>query len=429
MYARLSRLPLVLALVGGLLAIPCLARAQDTEVVIEWNRLLQTTLATPGALPPTVFFTRPYALMHVAIFDALNSIDYLYTEYATRAEAPPGASREAAAAQAAHDVLVAQFPNQSGTFDAALAATLSRLPSGPAAAGARVGATVARTILELRRDDGWNRVPPPFLLPDLPGYYQVAPPQNAPAAYTHYPDVQPFIIGSAHQFLVEPPPALTSERYAADFNDVKEIGGTTSRTRTPDQTLVARLWASVGTPTTAPGIWNNLVRDLARSSGLNGLDTARLYALLNVNFHDGVLATMTGKYLYALWRPVTAIRAADRDGNPATEADPTWSTLIPTPPYPSYPGNQACLGATASQLLTRAFGRDNIPFTLTWTATDGSNVTRSYNGFRQAADEEARSRIYGGIHYTFDTTASFGVCTRLADYVFENALRPRFTTR
>jgi hypothetical protein len=408
------------------LAVPGRARAQGAETVIEWNRIVLTTIATPGALPPTVFFIRPLAVMHVAVFDALNSIDFQYTPYATRADVAAGASPDAAAAQAAHDVLVELFPNQRSTFDAALASSLGRLPSDAAEKGARVGAAAARAVLDLRAADGWNRVPPQYILPSLAGYWQPVPPQNAAATLTHFPDVQGFISESADQFLVEAPPALTSARYAADFNEVKAIGSATSTTRTEEQTLTARLWAGIGTTTPLQNVWNQLVRDLARSRGLSALDTARLYALVNMTIHDGLRATFTGKFLYGLWRPVTAIREAERDGNTATEADPGWLALIPTPPYPSYPGNMAGVGASASRVLERFFGRDDIRFTVTWSAADGPGWTKTYNGFRQLADEEAKSRIYGGIHFQFDTTASMGVCTLLADYAFENHLRPRF---
>jgi hypothetical protein len=403
------------------------ANAQSPEPILEWNRILLSTLATPGATDPAVFFTRSLALMHVAIFDAINSFDDLYTPYFDRVTVPPGASREAAVAQAAHDTLVSMFPAQAAIYDAALAAQLSRIPAGAARDGARVGATAARAVIELRRHDGWERPQPSFLLPNMPGYWQPVPPGNAPATLAHYPDVTPFVIGNARQFHMEPPPPLTSQRYADDFNEVKSLGSATSATRTADQTLVARLYAVIPTVTTTgiPGVWNNLTRDLARTHGLNDIETARLYALVNTSFHDALYVSFSGKYLYGFWRPVTAIREAARDGNPATEADPAFVALIPSPPYPTYPGNYACLGAAVTRVFTRYFGRDNVPFSVTWAEPAGPGITRSYNGFRQIADEAARSRVYGGIHFNFDTTASFGVCGPLGDYVFDNALRRR----
>jgi hypothetical protein len=413
-------LGLGVAVIAGL---PQPARAQ-ADVVYEWNRILLEAVTTTGALPATTFFTYPCALTQAAVFDAVNSIDYQYTPWAVRVRAEPGASREAAAAQAAHDVLVSLFPTLAARFDAALATTLASLPPVAANQGARVGAAAAREILELRRFDGWGRVPPPYVLPDEPGNWQPAP---APAAFTHYPEVVPFVMGSVNMYPLEPPPALTSERYAADFNEVKTLGSATSTVRTEEQTQVARLFAGVGTTTTVPVLWGNLARDVSRAHGLSILDAARVFALLAMTQHDALQISMTSKFKYGLWRPVTAIRNADRDGNPATTADPNWNTLIPTPPYPSYAGNMACITGSGARTLARLFGRDDVPFSVTWAPTSGGQaVTRSYNGFRQLADEAARSRIYGGIHYTFDTLASMGVCTDMADYVFENTLRARF---
>jgi hypothetical protein len=418
-----STLVIILALVAGL---PRTAAAQSTtDIVIEWNRILQTTLGIPGALPPTIFFTRPYAVLHVAMFDALNSIDYRYQEYAIRADAGASASREVAAAQAGHDVMVAMFPNQAATFDAALAATVARFPGDAGVQGASVGAAAARAILTARADDGWNHSAQVYILPDLPGYWQPVPPQNVPAMLVHYQDVTPFVLSSRFQFLPERPPELTSERYARDFNEVKALGGTNSTVRTDEQTLIARVWAGVGYSTTAPGVWYNLGRDLAQARGLSGLDTARVFALLGVTMHDALLTSFTGKFVYGLWRPTTAIRAADRDGNPATDADPSFVSLIPTPPYPSYPGNMACIGSSSAAVYSVLWGTVTPPLSVTWTGAGQADVTRSYTGFRQMAEEEANSRIYAGIHYNFDHTASFGVCTALGQYVVTNVLRPR----
>jgi hypothetical protein len=425
MRPRFARFTTLLALVAGLDLTPTHASAQDPEVVIEWNRILQVAVATPGALPSTTFFTRPYALVSVAVFDAANSINHRYSPYAVRARAESGASADAAVAQAAHDVIVAMMPSLQATADAALAASLSRVSGSGVADGIRVGATVAREILELRAEDGWNRPPPPYILPDMAGYWQPTPTANAPAALTHYPDVVPFAIGSARQFLAGPPPSMTTAHYADDFDETKSIGSVNSTTRTTEQTTVARLWAGVGTSTTVPMIWNSLVRDLVRQRGMSGIEAARAFALVNMAVHDALLVSFTGKFVYGLWRPVTAIRSADRDGNPATEPDPAWLPLRATPPYPSYPGNMSCIGASAARVLALVFGRDNVPFAVTWTGTGTSpNVTRSYNGFRELADEEARSRVWGGIHFQFDTLASQGVCTPLGEYTAVNYLRP-----
>ncbi len=294
---------------GFLLAAPARALCQEVDVVIEWNRIVFATLTTPGALPPTIFFWRPPAIVHAAVFDALNSFDAVYTPYATRVDVPAGASRDAAVAQAAHDVLVALFPAQQAGFDAALAATLGRLSADAARGGAQVGAATAKANLELRASDGWTQVPPPYINPDLPGYWQPVPPQNAPAGYTHYPHVLGFIVDSGSRLLVAPPPVMTGAHYAADFNEVKSLGSATSTTRTAEQTQVARLWAGVGTTTTPPTrVWNNVAVDLIRSRRVSGLEAARLLALLNMTEHDALMGSFTGKYSV---RPV-----ASDDGHP-----------------------------------------------------------------------------------------------------------------
>lgn len=400
------------------------AAAQDTEAIIEWQRILQTTvISTPT---PTVFFTRPYAMTSVAMFDAVNSIDRLHHPYFIEVSASPGASRGAAAAQAAHDVLAALYPGQKATLDAALASTLSRLPGDGISEGVRIGSAAAQATLDGRARDRWDATHPEYLLPNLPGYYKVTPPANSPATFGHYPDVQPFVVGSRLQYLVEPPPALTSALYAADFNEVKAIGRVDSTTRTDEQTSIARRWGAVNTSTQAWIVWGNVVRDLARRFNLGPSDTARTYALLYMSIHDALLVSFNGKFLYGFWRPVTAIRAADQDDNPATDADPGWLPLLTTPPYPTYPGNISCIAAASAKVLERVFGRDDIPLSVTWTGTGGNaDITRSYNGLRHLADEAEASRIYGGIHFRFDHRASFGVCTPLGEYAAANYLRRR----
>jgi hypothetical protein len=400
------------------------AAAQDVDAIIEWQRLLQVTVA--GTATPTVFFTRPFAMVSIAVFDAVNSIDRQYYGYFVEVGAAPGASRAAAAAQAAHDVLVALYPGQKATLDTALATTLGGLPSDAVREGVRVGAAAAQATLDGRANDRWNVQPPDYLLPSVPGFYQITPPNNATVTFTHYPDVEPFVIPDRLRFLVEPPPPLTSDRYAADFNEVKTIGSVNSTTRTEEQTSIARRWAAVNTSTSLQIVWGNVLRDLARRFTLSAVDTARAYALLYIGMHDGLLNSFNGKFLYGLWRPVTAIRNADQDGNPATAADPNWLPLLTTPPYPSYPGNMTCVAGVSSRTLEHVFGRNDVPFTVTWTGTAGNpDITRSYNGFRQLADEEESSRVYGGIHFKFDQLASFGVCIPLADYAVANYLRRR----
>ena len=414
---------MVLAVLSGW---PYAAGAQSVDNIVQWHRIMLTALAVPGANPATVFATRPLAITSAAIYDAANSFDRLYDPYTTWFTPASGASRDAAVAQAAHDALVALLPSQTSAFDAALATSLAGIAPQAAADGAAVGAAAARATLERRTGDGWERPFPPLVLPNLPGYWKPTPPANVVAQFTNYPDVVGFIVDNGRHFMIEGPPALTSARYATDFNQVKSWGSATSTVRSAEQTQISNLWAGVGTTTNVNFVWNNLVATVAQGQGWSGVETARAYALLNMTMHDALMTSFTGKFTYGLWRPVTAVREADNDGNDATAGDPNWLPLLTTPPYPSAPGNMACIGASMSRTMERLVGRDNLPFSVTWTGA-GTNpaVTRSYNGFRQLADEEAYSRIWGGIHFLFETLSSLGQCSRIGDYAVDNVLRRR----
>ena len=394
------------------------------DVILQWNRVLTETVRTPGQQPATIMPVRSYAIMHAAMFDAVNSIDGSYTSYLTDVPGSPNASIEAAAAQAAHDVLVGLYPTRVAIFDAELAVSLQGIDAHRAQQGIRVGQIVAERMLAARANDGWNVTPPAYSLPPTPGNWQPAP---GAATFTHYPSVIPFGITSGTQFRPSPPPPLTSAMYAADLNEVKEIGSVTSATRTAEQTHVAQLWAAVGTPTNFLFVWNNVARTVATSRSITTVEKARLFALTNFALHDALQTTFASKFYYGLWRPVTAIRRAEEDGNASTTADHSWSPLIATPPYPSYAGNNAAIGTSQSTILALFFGRDDIEFQHTWEGAGGA--TRSYAGFGAMADEEARARVYGGIHYTFDNVAGQSVGRNVANYIFANLMRPRQCVR
>ena len=408
-------------------------RAQDTKeattnppgenVVLQWNRVLQETVRTPGQQPATIFPIRSFAMMHAAIFDAVNSIDGSYTPYLTDVPGTGRASQEAAAAQAAHDVLVALYPTREAIFKNELSDSLNGIPANRAYQGIRVGRIAAERLLAVRANDGWNAPLPPFILPTTPGNWQPTPPNFPTAGFTQFPAVLPFAIGSSSRFTPNPPPAMTSDEYARDFNEVKEIGSATSTTRTADQTKVAQLWANVNTPTTNTLVWNNVARTVAIERDNTTAENARLFALLNIAQHDALQTTMTSKYVYGFWRPVTAIRRADEDGNPNTAPDVNWSSLIVAPPYPSYAGNMAAIGTSQATILALFFGRDDIRYQNTWDGAGGA--TRSYSGFNQMANEQERARVYGGIHYTFDQTAGQSAGRNVGNFVFLNFMRPR----
>ena len=233
----------------------------------------------------------------------------------------------------------------------------------------------------------------------------------------------PFAIKSANEFMPNAPPAITSAQYAADFEEVKQLGAVNSAIRTADQTKVAQLWANVNTPTNFLFVWNNVARSVSIARNTSTVEKARLFALANIALHDALQVTFASKFKYGVWRPVTAIRRANEDGNDATEPDTSWSSLIPAPPYPSYAGNMAAIGTSQATILALIFGRDDIRFQHTWDGPGGA--TRSYAGFNAMANEQERARVYGGIHFTFDNVAGQSVGRNVANYVFQNTMRRR----
>jgi hypothetical protein len=423
-------------LIGATLALALLAPAERdlratgsrAEIVFEWNQILQDTVPSPqNPLTPRFF-----AMTHIAMFDAINALEREFTPYHVRIRHSGGGSPEAAAAQAAHDVLVVINPAATAVYDAALARQLGDRPSGFVRRGAALGARVAAEVLAWRQNDGWVVSPfPAYSEPLLPGRWQPTPPNNPTAAFTHLQKAAPMALLTATQYLPPPPPSLTSERYATDLNEVKLIGKSDSVTRTADQTAIARLWAGIattgaGTATNFLSIWNNVARDVARERRLSMVETARVFVLMNTSVHDTLQTVQSSKFVYGLWRPVTAIRQAETDLNPATDPDATWLPLLTTPPYPSYAGNMASIGASAARALELAFGTDDVPVSATWKQSGGlPDVTHTFDGFRAVAEEQSESRIYGGIHYRFDQTAGQQVARSTADFVFANFMTPR----
>jgi hypothetical protein len=393
------------------------------DVVVRWNRVLMETVRTPGQHPATIMPVRSYAMMHAAMFDAANSIDGSYTAYMTDVAGTKNASIEAAAAQAAHDVLVGLYPTRADVFATELTASIDGIDAYRAAQGVRVGQRVAAQMLLARAEDGWSVTPPAYSLPSTPGNWQPTPPANSAATFTHYPAVTPFVINSPAQFAPAPPPSMTSAEYAAALNEVKELGSAASVTRTADQTLAARLWANVNTPTNFLFVWNNVARTVAEDRNIGTVEKARLFALTNIALHDALQTAFASKFQHGLWRPVTAIRRADEDGNADTTADPGWSSLAATPPYPSYAGNMATIGMSQAIVLALFFGRDDIRFSHTWEGAGGA--TRSYPGFAAMANEQERARVWGGIHFTFDNVAGQSIGRSVGAYVFQNVMRPR----
>lgn len=387
------------------------------DVVIDWNKQLMGAIKTGSVNPPMA--SRAMAITHLAIYDAVNSIDDTHQAYAVNLNVPGTTSREAAAAQAARDALVGLFPTQAATFDAALSTSLAGIPDGPAKTdGINLGSQVAASILALRASDHSTDVVA-YVPSGQIGRWEPTLPANAPALLPNWPTVTPFAMTSGSQFRnPSGPPVLTSVEYAAAVNEVKETGSSTSATRTAEQTSIARFWADGGGTSTPPGHWNRIAQDVATAQGNDIAENARLFAMLNVAAADAAISCWDNKYTYDMWRPITAIRKADQDGNDATTVDANWTPLIPTPPFPTYSSGHSTFSGAAATIMAEFFGTDDISFT---TSSEGFvEPDRSFTSFSQAADEAAMSRLYGGIHFSFDNQDGLEAGVALGNYVAAN---------
>jgi hypothetical protein len=397
------------------------------DMVLEWNELAVEATRVARLSPNAQ--TRALAMVHGAVFDAVNGIERDYAPYLVNIHAPRWASEEAAAAVAAHDVLVGLIPAQQATLDAALASSLAAVPDGPAEyAGAAFGKLVADCMLAERADDGSTDVVT-YVPGDEPDDWQPTPPAFGPAAIPQWATVEPFGITSPDQFRADPPPSLDSPEFTQAFDQMKAIGAINSSTRTAEQTDIARFWAGPSGTVQPPGHWNSIARGVADAQDNSLAENARMMALLNIGMADALIAAWDTKFEYSFVRPVTAIRNADNDGNPDTAADPAWSPLLTTPGHPSYMAAHSALSATAATVLAEFFGNDAIAFTSSAeVAAGGVVITRSFDSFSEAAQEAGASRIYGGIHWSFDDEAGLERGRSVGEFVADNLLRPRGNT-
>jgi hypothetical protein len=388
--------------------------------VIEWNRTLLGIVRTPGAQPPTIHSTRSFAILHAAIYDAVNNIDGLFGPYlVSLSDVPRHASQRAAADQAAHDVLVELYPAFQATLDGELQQDLAQIQDGKNKSdGISVGQTVAAQILAFRSNDGAGITPPPFVPGSAPGDYQLTPPNFAPADFTQWPTVTPFALARADEFRPGPPPVLTSDEYTKVFDEVKSLGEINSTTRTQEQTLIGNFWNG-----NIQDFWNEIAQTAALERHLNLVQSARLFALLNISLADTVIAFFDAKYTYQFWRPVTAIQAAGTDGNPSTAPDPDWIPLTTkTAPDPAYPGAHSAISAAGAEVLRIYFG-DRFTFDVTSESLKG--VTRHFTRFSAAAQEAGLSRIYAGQHFRADHIAGKRLGRQVAESVVDTVLLPR----
>jgi hypothetical protein len=411
--------------------------------------------------------SRAMAIVHIAIFDAVNAISGKYHSYTSIGRAPADTSIDAAVAQAAHDTLAALFPSQKASFDQYLGHDLDVL--GPrnerrTADGIALGERAAAAILALRSNDG-SQTPEPlmgvgFHPSDQPGYWRQDPISLAALALgAYWGQVTPFVMKTSSQFRIPPPPAMDSAQYTAAYNEVKAVGGdgiTTPTVRTPEQTEIGLFWAYDGTPSLCapPRLYNQITLHIADQMGTSShvAELARLLALVNVSLADSGIAVWESKFHYQFWRPITGIRESDPgtgptglgDGNPNTAGDPGFKPMgAPasnlngpnfTPPFPSYPSGHAGFAGALFQTLRRFYGTDHIPFTFVSDELNGVTrdnngqvrplIPRSFQTLSQAEEENGQSRIYLGIHWSFDKTEGIAQGRKVADYVFSHAFLP-----
>jgi PAP2 superfamily protein len=391
---------------------------ESGQPVIDWNHVLLSIVNTAGAQPANIQPTRNFAILHAAIYDAVNSIDRTHEPYLISVRAPRGASETAAADAAARTALDGLYPSQQTAVDATYATELANVPDGPAKdQGVRLGNQVATDLLAIRANDGSSGTPPPFVAGTNPGDYRATPPNFPTPAFTTWGQVTPFVLDRGDQFRPAPPPALTSDAYAAAINEVQSLGSATSTTRTAQQTQIGQFWNPP-----IQNFWNQIAQTVAHAHHSDLPTTARLFAALNLSFADSAIAFYDAKYTYRLWRPVTAIRLADSDGNSNTVADPNWLPLAGnTAADPSYPGAHSTISAAGADVLASFFG-DGQSFSVTSPALAG--VTRSFSSFNAAADEAGLSRIYAGQHTRLDHVAGQTLGRDVARFVLRNALLP-----
>jgi len=403
------------------------AFAQDSPAVatanpvVDWNRALLVIVRTKGAQPATVHPTRSFAIMHAAIYDAVNAIDRSHEPNLVElSRVPATASKEAATSVAAHDVLTALYPEFQATLDSQLSSELAALPADlHTAEGEDVGHAVAAAILDLRSHDGSAAQPIPFVFINTPGRYQSTPP-NFPAQpqFTHWSHVIPFVLTRADQFRPGPPPALTSDAYGDSFKQVKALGVADSTAATSDQKLIGRFWNGA-----IQNYWNEIAQTAALRHGLTTAHSARLFALLNLSLADSVIAFYDAKYTYNFWGPVTAIRAADPRTNAETQPDPNWLPEVgKTANDPSYPGAHAAISAAAQTVLATFFDTDHIRLDVTSEVLPG--IERHFESFSAAEREASQSRIFAGVHFSTDEQAGQTLGRRVAGFVVQHSLGP-----
>jgi membrane-associated phospholipid phosphatase len=382
------------------------------DIVTDWNTTALNAIKAGSTPPP--FASRALAIMHTAMYDANNAVTKARRSYLPIPAAASGASREAAVAQAARDVLAGLFPSQAATFDAQLNTHLGSIGPGQSRNdGVSLGTTVATNFLNHRANDG-SSAPTPWTQGSDPTDWQPTGASPIPL-FNQFCFVQPWTMSGPSQFRQAAPPQPGSPEFIAAYNEVKSLGQNTSVTRTADQTEIAKFWAAGGGTVTPPGMWNNIAQNVSAAHSTSFDDNLRLFAVLNMATADAAVTAWDMKFHYDYFRPVTAIRDME---------DPNWTPLLTTPQFQAYTSGHSTFSAASAAVLAAMYG-DSTAFSLT--VTDPSlgltNVTRSFTGFGEAAAEAGMSRIYGGIHWQFDNTAGLTSGRLVGEQAFANFLQ------
>lgn len=392
------------------------------DAVTDWNTIAVDTAVANKQNP---FAQGRYgAIVQLAVFEAVNATTGDYQPYLGTITAPPGASAEAAAIQAAYRVLSTYFPASAATLDAERANSLAAIPDGqPKDDGIATGEAAALAMITLRANDG--SLPPQFKIPGspVPGEWQATP--SCPIVngvvlgiLFQWQYVTPFGIASVSDFLLDPPPALTSNKYAKTYNEVMTVGSVDSTERPPDRANVALYYAA----SSSTQVFNQAARQVAQEQGRSLSENARALALINMANNDSLVATFLNKYHYNFWRPETAIHAGDTDGNPKTDPDPGYVPFIVTPCFPSYPSAHGSASNAAAEVMRRLYGEAGHSITLTNPAVP--DIVLQYTSFKQITDDISDARVYGGIHFRTDQVAGAELGRAVGTAVYKNNLRP-----
>ena len=409
-YAMTRSIPVVMIAASIVVGASAQARA---NVITDWD---EKALAVVAPMPP-YNAQRLIGMVHLAMFDAVNSIERHYRPYLVELKAEPTTSKEAAAAAAAATILATLDPKTASDMKTALATYLASIPDGKDKLnGVELGEAVAVRIFGARANDG-SEEPDAYRPRTTPGVYVPTP----ITAGSMWPNMKPFAMIKGSQFRPDPPIALNSNEWAADFNELKDYGGKTSTKRSAQQTEIARFWLMTG-----PRAYHPLVRELVTTKGMSVVDSARFMALVTVGLNDALIAVFDAKYYYNFWRPITAIRNGDIDENPATDREATWQPIDNTPMHPEYPCAHCILSGSVAGVVKAVLGGEDIP-EVAMTSTTAPGVTHRWTNLTAFTEEVANARIWAGFHYRFSTRVGTNMGHQIGEYVVKNVMQPTAT--